>query len=728
MAPERLRLALLLALLASSAVLFFAPPELAMNSERMVDDPIKQRIEQESVADAKKSMLVLRIKHDDGGLVSNNLTRVQALLQLEQDILSGSDPETAWIETHVWIHRIESPISTWESAFASRNRSLSNASQWADVMQPIIEQGWCGNESTEEEQAAFESSLLLLPRDTNLGIACPSFPGASASQAPAADEMLWIMWMDSHSEDSDLHTVLTWTDRISDKTEFEVSAIGAKMLFNKARLIAENDMRYILFPSILLLGLILALGLRDPLVAITTIGGVVLVVAAELGILSLFGVAISVIDAVALPIIMGVAVDGAFWYCRSSRKRDEVRRMLLVAMLTTVSAVSLAFFSPIRAQRTLALVMVLGLILDWLLTRFILEDFYLSRRSEESLVDRTPMRSHPLLFWCWPVALLLLTSVALVAPAGFKVLDVEQFLPEDDSSILEMHEISSEYVLASSATTWIAVDADGDSEEELRRVQVLQRQLGQHPSIITFDTGVVRSPMVFGIPTQNGSSIDQVSGEDNGTLLLQDSRLQRDGVTSGVAIIVLIDVQNVDAAIQFGKDARNLISSNGFEGGVGGDLIKSAELTKEFDEERMTQIILAGLAVYIVAWFVLRSPLQAARIAIGTLAVGIAIDGMASLITGRGIITAPAVLLGMGFTADYLSHASVDHAPTRRDNSARWWAAFSSLSAFVLLSFATFPPAKESGQLLIISIIFSVVLATCLSFQHLNTDAAEQEE
>ena len=227
MAPERLRLALLLALLASSAVLFIAPPELAMNSERMVDDPIKQRIEQESAGDAKKSMLVLRIKHDDGGLVSNNLTRVHALLQLEQDILSGSDPQTAWIETHVWIHRIESPISTWESAFASRNRSLSNASQWADVMQPIIEQGWCGNESTEEEQAAFESSLLLLPRDTNLGIACPSFPGASASQAPAADEMLWIMWMDSHSEDSDLHTVLAWTDRLSENTEFEFSAIGS---------------------------------------------------------------------------------------------------------------------------------------------------------------------------------------------------------------------------------------------------------------------------------------------------------------------------------------------------------------------------------------------------------------------------------------------------------------------------------------------------------------------
>lgn len=728
MAPERLRLALLLALLGSSAIMFVYPPEMAMNSERMVDDPIKQRVEKESIGDAKKSMLVLRIKHDDGSFLSNNLTRIQALLELEESIISGDDSQVAWKEDHVWIHRIESPVSTWESAFASRNRSLSNATQWADVMQPVLEQGWCGNNSTEEEQAAFESSLLLLPRDSNLGIACPSFPGASPTQPPASEEMLWILWMDSHSEDSDLHTVIAWTDRLSENTEFKFSAVGAKMLFNKARLIAEDDMRYILFPSLLLLGLILAIGLRDPLVAITTIGGVVLVVSAELGILSLMGVTISVIDAVALPIIMGVAVDGAFWYCRSSRKRDEVRKMLLVAMVTTVSAVSLAFFSPIRAQRTLALVMVLGLILDWLLTRFILEDFYISRRSEESLDDRKPLRSHPSMMWLWPLALIFLTSVALMAPSGFKVLNVEQFLPEDDPSIIEMHEISSEYVLASSATTWVAVNAEGDSEEELRRVQVLQRQLGQHPSVITFDTGVIRSPMVFGISSQGGNSIDQASSSENGSLLLGDARLQNDGVTSGIAIIVLIDVQNVDAAIQFGEDTRNLLASAGLEGGVGGDLIRSAELTKEFDEERMLQIFLAGLAVYAVAWFILRSPLQAARIAVGTLAVGIAVDGMASFITGRGIITAPAVLLGMGFTADYLSHASVEHAPTRRDNSARWWAAFSSLSAFVLLSLATFPPARESGQLLIISIIFSVVLATCLSFQHLRPNGEDQEE
>ena len=59
---------------------------------------------------------------------------------------------------------------------------------------------------------------------------------------------------------------------------------------------------------------------------------------------------------------MGVAVDGAYWYSRSSRNRDEVRGMLFVAMITTVAAVSLALFSPIRAQRSLGLVMVIGII------------------------------------------------------------------------------------------------------------------------------------------------------------------------------------------------------------------------------------------------------------------------------------------------------------------------------------------------------------------------------
>ncbi|MCS5537664.1 MAG: hypothetical protein NZ770_06125, partial [Candidatus Poseidoniaceae archaeon] len=142
-------------------------------------------------------------------------------------------------------------------------------------------------------------------------------------------------------------------------------------------------------------------------------------------------------------------------------------------------------------------------------------------------------------------------------------------------------------------------------------------------------------------------------------------------------------------------------------------------------------IFAAGVAVFIVSYVIIGSPRTAARIAIGTLAVGIAVDGMASFMGGRGITTAPAVLLGMGFTADYLSHASSEHAPTKRDNSARWWAALSSLSAFVLLGLARFPPAKDVGNLLTISILFSVILATFLSFRHVNhtsKDFTDEEE
>ncbi len=736
MAPERFRFALVLGLFISSALLMAFPLEMALNTEVLLDDPVKTRIESESVGDAKNSQLVLRFRHDDGGLLTNNLSRVQGLLQLEQEIMSGTNPQTKWTAEHVFIYRIETPLASWSLAFDSKNRSLANATQWADVLNPTLEEGWCGNGTTEEEGAAFEATLLLLPRETNLGVACPSFSGASATQAPAADELLWLIWMGSVSDDTDWHTLSDWAEKVSEATEFEVSAVGVKMLFNKSRKIAEHDMSYILLPSLLLLGAILAIGLRDPVVAAMTIGGVVLVLTAELGILSAFGMTFSIIDAIALPIIMGVAVDGAFWYSRSSRKRDEVRRMLFVAMLTTAAAVSLALFSPIRTQRSLALVMVLGIILDWLVTRFVLEDFYLKRRASKDMDEHSDaLPSHPAMVWCWPLALLLLASIAISSPTGFEVLDVKQLLPEDDPALIEMEEIQSKYILASSTTAWIAIDISGDSSQDLHRVLDMQQQLGTHPSVLSLDTGVFRSPILMGLSdgeeVLENSTIDQLSKSNSESLFLKDSRLQRDGSTSGVAIVVLIDGHDADAALKFKDDVESLLKQNGFSGGVGGDFIMGASLTRDFDESRMIQIFAAGVAVFLVSYAVIRSPRTAARIAVGTLAVGIAVDGMASFFGGRGIITAPAVLLGMGFTADYLSHASSEHAPTKRDNSARWWAAISSLSAFVLLGLARFPPAKETGNLLTISILFSVILATFLSFRHFdhtNKEFPDEEE
>ncbi|MCS5538058.1 MAG: hypothetical protein NZ770_08125, partial [Candidatus Poseidoniaceae archaeon] len=421
---------------------------------------------------------------------------------------------------------------------------------------------------------------------------CPSFSGASATQAPAADEMLWMIWMGSASEDTDWHTLSDWAEKVSEATEFEVSAVGVKMLFNKSRKIAEHDMSYILLPSLLLLGAMLAIGLRDPMVAALTIGGVVLVLTAELGILSAFGMTFSIIDAIALPIIMGVAVDGAFWYSRSSRKRDEVRTMLFVAMMTTAAAVSLALFSPIRAQRTLALVMILGIVLDWLVTRFLLEDFYLKRRASKEKKENTDsLPSHPALVWGWPLALLLLATIAITSPTGFEVLSVKQLLPEDDPAIAEMEEIQSKYVLASSTTAWIAIDISGDSSQDLHRVLDLQQQLGTHPSVLTLDTGVFRSAMVVGLTAgenvSDNTTIDQLSSSNSGSLFLKDSRLQTDGSTSGVAIVALIDGQDSDAALQFKDDVENLLEQNGLTGGIGGDLIMGASLTRDFDESRM---------------------------------------------------------------------------------------------------------------------------------------------
>ncbi|MEE3309874.1 MAG: hypothetical protein VX230_00065, partial [Candidatus Thermoplasmatota archaeon] len=188
-----------------------------------------------------------------------------------------------------------------------------------------------------------------------------------------------------------------------------------------------------------------------------------------------------------------------------------------------------------------------------------------------------------------------------------------------------------------------------------------------------------------------------------------------------------IDGRNSDAAVQFTEDVEELLHINGMEGVVGGDLPVGAKAAETFEKTRVTQILAAGVAIFLVAFIALRVPIQAARIAIGAVAIGAAVDGMASIFGGRGVNTALAVLLGMGFAADYLSHASAEHRPTKLDMSARWWAALSSISVFVLLAMTTFPPARDSGRLLSVSILFSVILATCLALMHGDGEGGVQE-
>ena len=717
MRPEQLRLALVVGMLMSAGLLFAYPVNPKMNTEVIFDDEAAMRIREEGVQE-ENYQLVLRFRHDEGGQITSNLTRVQELMQLEYEFLDGSNPETSWEYESLYIDRIVTPFSAWDDAFESRNRSLENASQWADVLLPENEEGWCGNNATEEERWGFEASLLMFPEGTNFGIACPAFPGASATQPPATNEILWLVYVGAGDHGGDWNQLNLWAEKVSENTDYEISAVGVNMMYGKAKAIAEEDLKFVIIPSIFLLGAMLTIGLRDWRTAAATVGGVGLVIGAELGALAAFGFEFSVLDGIALPIIMGVAVDGAFWYSRSSRDREEVRSMLFVAMVTTIAAVSLALFSPIRAQRSLGLVMAVGIFLDWVMTRYVLEDFYLSRRTKYD-ENRDSEQFGVSISWAWPIALLVLASIAVASPPGVNVLEVEQFLPEDDSALEEMEDLQSKYVLASSTVAWIIVDVEGDSQDDYEAVLNLQRQLGQHPSVISLETGLLQTPMVIGISDSDSrNTIDDVVEMDGASTLFNDMRMMSDGETTGVGIAVFIDGRNSDAAVQFSEDVEELLNLNEMEGVVGGDLPVGAKAAQTFEKTRIAQILAAGFAIFLVAFIALRVPVQAARIAVGAVAIGVAVDGMASFFGGRGVNTALAVLLGMGFAADYLSHASAEHRPTKLDMSARWWAALSSISVFILLAMTSFPPARDSGRLLSVSILFSVVLATCLALMH----------
>jgi len=725
MRPEQLRLALVVGMLMSAGLLFAYPVNPKMNTEVIFDDEAAMRMREEGVQE-ENYQLVLRFRHDEGGQITSNLSRVQYLMQLEEEFLDGSNPETSWEYENLYIDRIITPFSAWSDAFESRNRSLQNASQWANVLLPEIEEGWCGNGATDEEQEAFEATLLMLPEGTNFGVACPALSGASATQPPATNEILWLVYVGAGESGGDWNELNLWAEKVSENSDYEISAVGVNMMYGKAKAIAEEDLKFVIIPSIFILGAMLTIGLRDWRTAAATVGGVGLVIAAELGALAAFGFEFSVLDGIALPIIMGVAVDGAFWYSRSSRDREEVRSMLFVAMVTTIAAVSLALFSPIRAQRSLGLVMAIGIILDWVLTRYVLEEFYLMRRKvQNEVVEST--QSAPSISWAWPVALLLLASIAVISPPGVHVLEVEQFLPEDDLALEEMEDLQSKYVLASSTIAWIVVDVEGDDQSDYEAIMNLQQQLGQHPSVISLETGLLRTPLVIGIGDSNEmNTIDEVVDFEGVSTLFQDVRLQKDGVTTGVSIAVFIDGRNSDAAMEFSDDVEQLMIENGMDGVIGGDLPVGAEAAQTFEKTRVTQILSAGVAIFLVALFALRVPIQAGRIAVGAVAIGAAVDGMASIFGGRGVNTALAVLLGMGFAADYLSHASAEHRPTKLDMSARWWAALSSISVFILLAMTSFPPARDSGRLLSVSILFSVILATCLAFMH-GTDAVNEQ-
>ena len=719
--PARFRFGFIAILLILSAVAIVDPVDPALSTDLMFEDEAVQRVKAER-ASWHYSDLVIRITHDDEGQLSSNLTRVQELLSIENELMNGNS-SISWNSTESWIVELKTPYSSWSDAFNDSGRSLENAAQWSELLQPEIEDGWCSENSTTNQMNAFQETLVLLPSDSRVNIACPSLPGSSVLLPPESNEILWIVHLEGYERPTDWSPLFDWSESASELTDYEFSTAGVNLLFGVAKETAEEDLRAVMIPSFILLLGLLWFGLRDLVIASATLAGVGVVMLSTVSILTIAGHQFSIIDGIALPIVMGVAVDGAFWYCRSSRSRDEVRQMLFVAMMTTIAAVMLAIISPILIQRSLGLVMATGILLSWAVSRFILEDLFLSRREvgDDDVLDRPLRIPEPVQENSWSALLAIFALLIVVSPAGVAIMNVESFLPEDTPELKEIEDLEASYILASSTTMYVTIDADGDDANIADQVLQFQNQIGLHPSVISLDTGMIRQPLVSGIPTGLNSSfntIDLMFEEAVNSSGITDQRLLRNGETKGVVVQIQIDSRDSMGALAFGEDTRFLLDSMNLTGEIGGDLYTGADVAKTFEESRIIQIILAGVMVLIVSSMVLKSFPKGLRIAIGAVAVGAAVDAMAGYMTGRGMETAPAVLLGMGFAADYLSHASADHPPTRRDNSARWLAGMTSLSVFVLVSFAAFPPARNMGQLLTVSILLSVILATSLAFKN----------
>ena len=715
------------ALVIMTIPVFLSPPEASMATDNIFDDPALDRVKTQSNDSTTSDNLLVRVFHDNRGPLTGNFSRVSQLLDIENAARNPQGSNFTINHENVYLKRLESPISTWQQAFLTRNKSITNSTSWGQVLQPVNNDGWCSQYSNNQEISAFQATLLMLPKNTNLGVACPEFAGASATQPPQANELIWFVYLDSSEKPVDWMALKGWCDILSENTEFTFEPAGVNMLFKEAEAVAKQDLRQILpITGVILFGLML-LFFRDLRVTIVTLGSVVLVVTAVIGLLQLCGYDFSVIDGIAVPIIMGVAVDGAFWYKASSKPKNEVRKILLLAMATTAGAISLALFSPIKAQRGLALVMILGIVIDWILTRYVLEDFYLDHRKitvNEASGIKVKSEGKK---WLWSSALALLVLIALTSPAGVETLDIEQFLPEDSESLGELDELRDIYVIASGTIVFITLDLDTVNGENINNIVRFKSQFSQHPSIISFDTGLVQQKLILGIGDTQASNFFSLQENTTESVILTDPWLRIDGQIIGGMIIAIIDGEDSESAYQFLLDTQQLIDDNHLSGEIGGQLITGIDLAKSFEQTRIIQILCAGLIVLIISLSMTRSIEKSLRIAVGTIAVGIAVDGLASHLGGRGVNTAPAVLLGMGFAADYLSHASEKVNSWRLDNYARWGAAITSGLVFLAVSFSKFPPARSTGLLLSLTILISVVLATCLAVVSSNSQSSEEE-
>ena len=135
------------------------PVDLVLNTDAVFVDPAKEKIKEEGLVGNKTSQLILKIKHDEDRSVSSDFEIFSNLLNLERELMDGSNDSTSWDYDDVRVDRVKTPFSYWSDAFESRNRSVENASKWGDLLNPVIEGGSCGENDTIEEAKAYKNTI-----------------------------------------------------------------------------------------------------------------------------------------------------------------------------------------------------------------------------------------------------------------------------------------------------------------------------------------------------------------------------------------------------------------------------------------------------------------------------------------------------------------------------------------------------------------------------------------
>ena len=79
--PRALILSLVLVIGSACLLIFPFSPEL--NTDIIFDDEVAQRIDSQSKGDNFQSALMLRVSHDDGERLTNDLSRVQELMEIQ---------------------------------------------------------------------------------------------------------------------------------------------------------------------------------------------------------------------------------------------------------------------------------------------------------------------------------------------------------------------------------------------------------------------------------------------------------------------------------------------------------------------------------------------------------------------------------------------------------------------------------------------------------------------